>query len=72
MPARAAPPNAHVALDSMRAVLAEAGGSLASLVEVTVFLTSMEDYAAFNAVGPASQAAPPPISTSPPASPSHL
>jgi 2-aminomuconate deaminase len=32
----------------MKAILESAGGSLASLVDLTVFLTSMEDYAGFN------------------------
>jgi len=34
----------------MQAVLEEAGGSLADLVDVTVFLANMADYAEFNMV----------------------
>lgn len=38
------------ALDNLKAVLAAAGLSCASLVKTTVFLRSMADFAAFNAV----------------------
>ena len=37
-------------LENLSAVLAEAGGSLASVVKTTVFLADMADFAAVNAV----------------------
>jgi 2-iminobutanoate/2-iminopropanoate deaminase len=37
-------------LDNLSAVLAEAGGSLASVVKTTVFLADMADFAAVNAI----------------------
>lgn len=40
----------HRVLQNMQAVLASAGGSLASVVKTTVFLTSMGDFQAMNAV----------------------
>ncbi|NLM83654.1 MAG: RidA family protein [Clostridiales bacterium] len=38
------------AIENLRAVLEEAGASLASVVKTTVFLKDMNDFAAFNAV----------------------
>ena len=37
-------------LDNLAAVLAAAGASLASIVKTTIFLASMDDFAAVNAV----------------------
>ena len=38
------------ALENLEAVLGAAGGSLADVVKMNVYLTSMEDFAAMNAV----------------------
>lgn len=40
----------HRVLQNMQAVLASAGSSLASVIKTTVFLTSMGDFQAMNAV----------------------
>ena len=41
---------AHRVLQNLQAVLTEAGTSLANVVKTTVFLTSMSDFQAMNAV----------------------
>lgn len=40
----------HQVLDNLKAVLAEAGSGMDKVVKTTVFLRSMEDFAAMNAV----------------------
>lgn len=45
-----APEQLARAMQNMRAVLSSAGLSMASLVKTTIFLASMDDYAACNAV----------------------
>jgi len=51
------------ALENLEAVLAAAGGSLADVVKVHVYLTSMEDFAAMNAVYASAFEAPYPART---------
>jgi len=41
---------ARLTLDNLREVLQEAGSSMEDVLRVTVYLASMQDYAAFNAV----------------------
>ncbi len=48
------------ALSNIRAVLEAAGGSMANVVKVTIFLTDMNDFAAVNAVYEGFFPAPPP------------
>lgn len=38
------------ALDNVKAIIEEAGGNMANIVKVTVFLTNMDDFAAVNEV----------------------
>lgn len=40
----------HATLDNVEAALAKVGGSLADVVKITVYLTSLDDYASFSAV----------------------
>ncbi len=40
----------HATLDNVAAALAKVGGSLADVVKITVYLTSLDDYASFSAV----------------------
>jgi 2-aminomuconate deaminase len=40
----------HAVIKNIEAILHEAGATLANLVDITVFLTNMDDYAAFNKV----------------------
>lgn len=50
-------------LDNLRGVLAAAGGSLADVVSVTVYLADVNDWGAFNEVYKAAFAAPYPART---------
>ncbi|HVF11874.1 MAG TPA: Rid family detoxifying hydrolase [Actinomycetota bacterium] len=43
-------PQVQRALENLKGVLEAAGASLASVVKTTVFLTSMDDFAAMNAI----------------------
>jgi 2-iminobutanoate/2-iminopropanoate deaminase len=40
----------HATFDHIERILGEAGASLADVVKITVFLTSLDEYAAFSAV----------------------
>jgi 2-iminobutanoate/2-iminopropanoate deaminase len=40
----------HATLDHVERVLAKAGATLADVVKITVYLTSLDDYGAFSAV----------------------
>lgn len=41
---------ARLTLDNLRSVLEQAGSSMSDVLRVTVYLASMDDYAAFNVV----------------------
>ena len=41
---------ARLTLDNLESVLEQAGSSMADVLRVTVYLASMDDYAAFNAI----------------------
>ncbi len=41
---------ARLTLDNLRAVLEEAGSSMQDVLRVTIFLASIDDYAAFNRI----------------------